>query len=239
MAGEWFCRSQKPLSIRLTSLAAIITSSGPGTIYRLLTTRPSLSHWWCSDRNKWFSKYSPRGNHQSSMFRRNITSGMKNTSILCGDRNGPYQRGTLISGEVLTTSKVHGHYHEKLKEKKKWSDLRDQKTKAIIEFLETETLSMLYEGFLLVYAIRWIVVNRARHAQEFIKPLLLRVFVLKSQFNFSFLLIQVYVVLILCHFTSVSQWRLFIRLFIDHEYNTIQYNTIQYSLFNEGDVITQ
>ena len=123
MAGEWFCRSQKPLSIRLTSLAAIITSSGPGTIYRLLTTRPSLSHWWCSDRNKWFSKYSPRGNHQSSMFRRNITSGMKNTSILCDDRNGPYQRGTLISGEVLTTSKVHGHYHEKLKEKKKgkWS----------------------------------------------------------------------------------------------------------------------
>lgn len=118
MAGEWFCRSQKPLSIRLTSLAAIITSSGSGTIYRLLTTRPSLSHWWCSDRNKWFSKYSPRGNHQSNMFRRNITSGMKNTSILCDDRNGPYQRGTLISGEVLTTSKVHSHYHKKLKEKK-------------------------------------------------------------------------------------------------------------------------
>lgn len=89
MTGEWFCRFQKPLSIRLTSLAAIITSSGPGTIYRLLTTRPSLSHWWCSDRNKWFSKYSPRRNHQSSMFRRNKTSGMKNTSILCDDRNGP------------------------------------------------------------------------------------------------------------------------------------------------------
>ena len=64
---------------------------------------------------------------------------------------------------------------------------------------------MLYQGFLLLYAIRWIVVNRARHAQELIKPLLLRVFVLKSQFNFSFLLIQVYVMLILRHFTSVSQ----------------------------------
>lgn len=46
---------------------------------------------------------------------------------------------------------------------------------------------MLYEAFLLVYAIRWVVVNLARHAREF-KPLPLRGFVLKSHFNFSFIL---------------------------------------------------
>ena len=113
LIGKWFCRSQKPLSIRLTYLSHCnhnlrrpwhdLSTFNHSSFFNYHIGGAVIE---TNNFPKYRSASEKSRNHHSTMFQRHKTSGIKNTSILCHDRNGPYQQGTLISGEVLTTSKV-------------------------------------------------------------------------------------------------------------------------------------